>query len=62
MVGATGWHNSIIGNTFGRLWEAARGACRVYPESVKLRVADDGIYYPYVMVACGPEGETRVWW
>jgi Uma2 family endonuclease len=29
----------------------------VYSESVKLRVADDVIYYPDVMVACGPEGD-----
>jgi Uma2 family endonuclease len=28
----------------------------VYSESVKLRVADDVIYYPDLMVACGPEG------
>ena len=57
-VGATKWHNRIIGNISGRLWSAARGgACRVYSESVKLRVADDVIYYPDVMVACGPEGD-----
>ena len=29
----------------------------MYSESVKLRVADDVIYYPDVMVACGPEGD-----
>ena len=57
MVGATKRHNRIIGNLSGRLWGAARGdPCRVYSESVKLRVADDVIYYPDVMVACGPEG------
>jgi Uma2 family endonuclease len=58
MVGATKRHNRIIGNTSGRLWGTARGGpCRVYSESVKLRVADDVIYYPDVMVACGPEGD-----
>lgn len=58
MVGATKRHNRIIVNIVGRLWEAARsGSCRVYSESVKLRVADDVIYYPDVMVACGPEGD-----
>ena len=57
-VGATKRHNRIIGNIFSRLWGAARGGdCRVYVEGVKLRVADDVIYYPDVMVACGPEGE-----
>ena len=60
MVGATKRHNRIIGNTSGRLWGTARGGpCRVYSESVKLRVADDMIYYPDVMVACGPEGTIR---
>jgi len=58
MVGATKRHNSIIGNISGRLWNAARGGdCRVYTESVKARVAEDVIYYPDVMVACGQEPE-----
>lgn len=58
MVGATKRHNRIIGNIYSRLWGAARGGdCRVYSESVKLRVADDVIYYPDLMVACGPEGD-----
>ncbi len=57
IVGATKRHNRIIVNITGRLWGAARGGdCRVYSESVKLRVSDDVIYYPDVMVACGPEG------
>jgi Uma2 family endonuclease len=57
MVGATKRHNRIIVNITGRLWEATRGGdCRVYSESVKLRVSDDVIYYPDLMVACGPEG------
>jgi Uma2 family endonuclease len=32
----------------------------VYSEGVKLRVADDVIYYPDVMVACGPEEDPIV--
>jgi Uma2 family endonuclease len=61
MAGATKRHNRIVGNILVRLWEAARGGdCRVYSESVKLRVADDVIYYPDVMVACGPEGKDPV--
>ena len=44
MVGATKRHNRIVGNIFGRLWGAARGGDRrVYPEGVKLRVAEDVI-------------------
>jgi Uma2 family endonuclease len=55
LVGATKRHNRIIVNFASRLWGAARGGeCRVYSESVKLRVADDVIYYPDLMVACGP--------
>lgn len=58
MVGATKRHNRIIGNIFARLWDAARGGdCRVYTESVKLKVGEDKIYYPDIMVACGPEGD-----
>ena len=58
MVSATKRHNRIIVNITGRLWGAARGGdCRVYSESVKLRVSDDVIYYPDVTVACGPEGD-----
>ena len=34
------------------------GPCRVYTEPIKLRV-EDVIYYPGVMVACGPEGEDE---
>jgi Uma2 family endonuclease len=61
MVGATKRHNRIIGNIFGHLWGAARGGdCRVYTEGVKLRVADDVIYYPDVMVACGPRGDDPI--
>jgi len=32
----------------------------VYSEGVKLRVADDVIYYPDVTGACGPEGEDQI--
>ena len=58
MVGATKRHNRIVVNISSCLWGVARGGgCRVYSESVKLRVSDDVIYYPDVMVACGPEGD-----
>lgn len=58
MVSATKRHNSIIGNIFAHLWSVARGGpCRVYSSDVKLRAAEDTIYYPDIMVACGPEGD-----
>lgn len=61
MVVATKRHNRIIVNISSRLLSVARGGtCRVYSESVKLRVSDDVIYYPDVMVACGPEDEDTL--
>ncbi len=55
MTGATRRHNRIAGNVYRRLADAAAGSpCRVYMETVKLRI-DDVFYYPDVMVACGPE-------
>lgn len=61
MTGATRRHNRIAGNIYATLLGAARGSdCRVYVETVKLRAAEDTIYYPDVMVACGPEGNDPV--
>lgn len=58
MVGATKRHNRIVVNTSSRLSEASRGGdCRVYSESVKLRVSGQVVYYPDVMVACGPDDD-----
>lgn len=58
MTGATRRHNRIIGNIYRKLADAANGgACRVYTQSVKLRVADDTIYYPDLMVCGGDEPE-----
>jgi Uma2 family endonuclease len=34
---------------------AGDGPCRIYMSDVKVRAADDVVYYPDVMVACGPE-------
>ena len=62
MVGATKRHNRIILNIASRLLGASRGGdCRIYTESVKLRATGDAIYYPDVMVACGPaEGDPLI--
>lgn len=55
MVGTTKRHNRIALNIARRLLDAVRsGPCRVYASDVKVRV-EDVIYYPDVMVACGPE-------
>jgi Uma2 family endonuclease len=61
MTGASLRHNRIVGNIFGRLWAAARGGpCTPHVEAVKLRVADDVIYYPDVMVLCTPQDDDLV--
>lgn len=53
MTGASKRHNQIAGNIFARLRESAKGSpCQVFIEAVKLRVSDDVIYYPDVMVVC----------
>ena len=55
MTGATRRHNRIAGNVYRRLADAAAGGpCRVYMETVKLRV-EEVFYYPDVMVARGEE-------
>ena len=61
MVGATKRHNQIGLNIASRLLGAARGGpCRVYASDVKLRAAEDTVYYPDVMVACEPEDDPLV--
>lgn len=57
MTGASRRHNRVAGNVYRRLADAAAGGpCRVYMETVKLRI-EDVFYYPDVMVACGEEPE-----
>ena len=58
LAGASLRHNRIVGNIHARLWAAARGGpSRVYVAAVRLRAAPTIVYYPDVMVACGPEGD-----
>jgi len=59
MTGATKRHNRIVGRIYARLLAAEQGSgCRTYMEAVKLRLRDR-IYYPDVMVACGPSSPDR---
>lgn len=54
MVGGTVGHDLIVGNLFGLLWQALRGApCRPYTGGLRIEVADR-IRYPDVMVSCTP--------
>jgi Uma2 family endonuclease len=56
LAGPTKRHNRIAGNLYRRISDVAEGGpCRVYVADIKLRAADAVIYYPDVMVACGPE-------
>lgn len=58
LAGGTRRHNRIAINLVRRLAEAAEGGqCRVSMSDVKLVAAGDIIYYPDLMVACGPENE-----
>lgn len=58
LAGASRRRNRISGNIYRRLADAAEGGpCRVYMSDVKLRAAEDIVYYPDVMVACGDEPE-----
>lgn len=59
LAGASLTHNQITGNIYVELWHAAQdGSCRVYVLDAKLKAADDVIYYPDLMVACGPKGDN----
>jgi Uma2 family endonuclease len=57
LAGASKRHNRIAGNIYTHLRAAARGGtCHVYFGDVKVRVADDVVYYPDVVVTCGVDG------
>ncbi|MGQ0642094.1 MAG: Uma2 family endonuclease [Gemmatimonadaceae bacterium] len=54
MAAVTGRHNHIAINLVRRLSTAAEaGPCQLFVSDMKLAAADDVIYYPDVMVACG---------
>lgn len=56
LSGASKRHNEISLNIAIRLRAVAREqGCRVYMNDVKVRAGEEVIYYPDVMVACGPD-------
>jgi Uma2 family endonuclease len=56
MAGAGLDHNLIVTNLVALLKPLARAkGCRVYSETVKLKLYEDTFYYPDVMVVCGPK-------
>ena len=61
MTGASLRHNLISSNILRNLYGSARRrGCRVYMEGVKLRAAEDKIYYPDVIVACREPAEDQL--
>lgn len=49
-------HSFIVGKLMARFHQLAQlGGCEVYANMVKLRTADDIVYYPDVMVTCDPD-------
>jgi Uma2 family endonuclease len=63
MVGEATRHNRIVLNIYRSLYAASVGGpCRIYVEDVKVRVAEDRVYYPDVVVDCGggPEPELII--
>lgn len=56
MTGATRRHNTIAGNIFSTLRQAAKGTpCRAYMSDVKVLIPENVAYYPDVMVSCASE-------
>jgi Uma2 family endonuclease len=56
LAGASVRHNLLIGNIVAALRPSARErGCDVLTETVKLRIGDDVVYYPDIMVACNPD-------
>ena len=61
MPGGTTRHNLIVQNIARNLHDPARRrGCRVFAEGVMTQVADDRIYYPDVLVACGAAADIEL--
>lgn len=55
MVGARRVHGLVSGNVFATLRQLLKGTpCRAFTESMKLKVADEALFYPDVFVTCDP--------
>jgi len=62
MAGASRRHNLLVVALVATLFPRAREkGCRVHAETFKLKVAPDTVYYPDLMVVCGPPGENPFW-
>lgn len=55
MAGASKAHNLLVGNLVFLLRPAARAqSCQLYTETIRLRLSEDTVYYPDLMVVCRP--------
>ena len=55
MVGARRVHGLVSGNIFATLRQQLRGSpCRAFNESMKLKAAENALFYPDVFVTCDP--------
>lgn len=55
MAGASKAHNLLVGNLAFLLRPAVRSrSCRLYTETIRLRLSEDTVYYPDLMVVCRP--------
>lgn len=52
MAGASERHNRISGKLYARLLASEVHPCRTYFADMKLKLEDDTIYYPDIMVVC----------
>lgn len=56
LAGATQRHNRIVGNIFAQLWQKTQGSlCRVYASDMKIKIGNEAVYYPDVVVTCSEE-------
>ncbi|MER3444279.1 MAG: hypothetical protein C4342_06755 [Armatimonadota bacterium] len=62
MAGGSLTHNRIALNIAGALNGAARGSgCQVFIADVKLKIGDERVYYPDVMVTCDPSDNNELY-
>ncbi|MBS3967425.1 MAG: Uma2 family endonuclease [Truepera sp.] len=56
MAGSSQRHNQLALNLVIQLWPRAQAAgCRVYASDMKVRIGDEAVYYPDVVVTCSAE-------
>jgi Uma2 family endonuclease len=63
MVGARRSHNCVVANLNRHLGNHLAGtACRAFAETLKLRIADDTVLYPDLMISCDKQDLRADMW